>query len=105
MTPTNDDLVPSLSIQFHCERIFPDSPKVVDHIGLAEERQYKGARSPVALPDQVAPRCLGLAQPLLCNGPVQLPMVPSKAKEQERVFKILSMVNTDNTLSDLTAGP
>lgn len=65
--------------------ISPGSPEVVDHIGFAEEGQYEGARPPVALPDQVAAWCLGLAQPLLCNGPIQLPMVPSKIKEHRLV--------------------
>lgn len=60
---------------------------MVDHVGLAEEGEHEGARPPVALPDQVAARCFGLAQPLLCNGPVQLPMVPSKVKEQIRVLR------------------
>lgn len=63
------------------------SPEVVDHTGLAEEGEHKGAWPPVALPDQVAARCLGLAQPLLCNGSVQLPMVPSKIREQRSALR------------------
>lgn len=52
------------------------SPEVVDHAGHAEEGQDEGAGPPVALPDQVAARRPGLPQPLLRNGPVQLPMIP-----------------------------
>lgn len=45
-------------------------PEVVDHVGHAEERQDKGTGPAVTLPDEVAARGPGLAQPLLSNGSV-----------------------------------
>ena len=52
---------------------------MVDHAGHAEEGQDEGTGPAVALPDEVAARRLGLAQPLLGDGPVQLAMVPPRA--------------------------
>lgn len=49
---------------------------MVDHAGQAEEGQDKGAGPAVTLSDEVAAGGPGLPQPLLSNGPVQLPMVP-----------------------------
>lgn len=55
---------------------------MVDHTGHAEKGQDKGAGPAVTLPDEVAARGLGLPQPLLSNGPVQLPMVPPKTQRE-----------------------
>ena len=53
---------------------------MVDHARHAEEGQDEGAGPAVALPDEVAAGRLGLAQPLLCDGPIQLAMVPPGVK-------------------------
>ena len=49
---------------------YSDLPEVVDHVGHAEERQDKGTGPAVTLPDEVAARVPGLAQPLLSDGSV-----------------------------------
>lgn len=51
-------------------------PEMVDHVGHTEEREDEGAGPAVALPDEVAAGVPGLAKPLLCDGSVQLAMVP-----------------------------
>lgn len=43
---------------------------MVDHIGHAEKRQDKGTGPAVTLPDEVAARVPGLAQPLLSDSSV-----------------------------------
>lgn len=53
-----------------------DVPEMVDRAVHAEERQDKGTGPAVTLPDEVAARVPRLAQPFLCNGSVQLAMVP-----------------------------
>lgn len=45
-------------------------PEMVDHIGHAEEGEDEGARSAVALPDEVAARVPSLTKPLLCDSSV-----------------------------------
>lgn len=50
--------------------MFSVIPEMVDHVGHTEERQDKGTGPAVTLPDEVAARVPGLAQPLLCNGSV-----------------------------------
>lgn len=49
---------------------------MVDRAVHAEERQDKGTGPAVTLPDEVAARAPRLAQPFLCDGSVQLAMVP-----------------------------
>lgn len=51
-------------------------PEMVDRAVHAEERQDKGTGPAVTLPDEVAARVPRLAQPFLCDGSVQLAMVP-----------------------------
>lgn len=51
-------------------------PEMVDHVGHTEEREDEGAGPAVALPDEVAAGVPGLAKPLLCDGSVQLAVVP-----------------------------
>lgn len=51
-------------------------PEMVDRAVHAEERQDKGTGQAVTLPDEVAARVPRLAQPFLCDGSVQLAMVP-----------------------------
>lgn len=53
-------------------------PEVIDHVGHAKEGQDKGTGPAVTLPDEVAARGPGLAQPLLSDGSVKLAMVPPK---------------------------
>lgn len=50
--------------------MFSVIPEMVDHVGHTEERQDKGTGPAVTLPNEVAARVPGLAQPLLCNGSV-----------------------------------
>lgn len=49
---------------------------MTDCVGHAKERQHKRAGSAVTLPDKVAASRPGLKQTLLCDHPVQLPMIP-----------------------------
>lgn len=51
-------------------------PEMVDRAVHAEERQDKGTGPAVTLPDEVAARVPRLAQPFLCDGSVQLAVVP-----------------------------
>lgn len=51
---------------------------MIDHVGHAKEGQDKGTGPAVTLPDEVAARGPGLAQPLLSDGSVKLAMVPPK---------------------------
>lgn len=51
-------------------------PEMVDHVGHAEEGEDEGAGPAVALPDEVAAGIPSLAEPLLCDGSVELAVVP-----------------------------
>lgn len=53
-----------------CYCVFSAIPEMIDHIGHTEEGQNKGTWPTVTLPDEVAARSSGLAEPLLCNGSV-----------------------------------
>ncbi len=50
--------------------VFSVLPEMVDNVGHTEERQDEGTGPAVTLPDEVAARVPGLAQPLLSNGSV-----------------------------------